>query len=174
MFTSRELVIISSLLRYKITKSVFELSLLPEKMNFEQLIQVFQKAHIYLRENAISAVNQSLTIRNWLFGHYIVEYEQNGEDRARYGTELMKNIADTLSSKNIKGLSARSLRNCRQFYLSYPNVSRILSELALPPSIWQTPSAKSERILKHSECKDFSIFYPIAATPVYRSRDLMR
>ena len=55
-------------------------------MNFEKLIQVFELAHKYLQENAVSAVNQSLTIRNWLFGHYIVEYEQNGEDRAKYGT----------------------------------------------------------------------------------------
>jgi len=70
-------------------------------MNFEQLIQAFEQVHNYLQEKAVSAVNQSLTIRNWLFGHYIVEYEQNGEDRAKYGTELLKSIADRLRSKNI-------------------------------------------------------------------------
>ena len=74
-------------------------------MNFEKLIQAFELAHNYLQENAVSAVNQSLTIRNWLFGHYIVEYEQNGEDRAKYGTELLKNIADRLRNTNLKGLS---------------------------------------------------------------------
>jgi predicted nuclease of restriction endonuclease-like (RecB) superfamily len=116
-------------------------------MNFEQLIKSFEQAHKYLQEHAVSTVNQSLTIRNWVFGHYIVEYEQNGEDRARYGTELMKNIADTLSIKNIKGLSDRSLRNCRQFYLVYPNIDQVLSELALPESIWQSATAKSHKDL---------------------------
>ena len=47
-------------------------------MNFEQLIETFEQANEYLQEKAVSAVNQSLTIRNWLFGHYIVEYEQSG------------------------------------------------------------------------------------------------
>jgi len=101
-------------------------------MNFDQLIQAFEQAHHYLQEKAVSAVNQSLTIRNWLFGHYIVEYEQNGEDRAKYGTELLKNIADRLKSKNIKGLSDRSLRNCRQIYLIYPNINQVLSEYHFP------------------------------------------
>jgi predicted nuclease of restriction endonuclease-like (RecB) superfamily len=117
-------------------------------MNFEQLIQAFEQAHNYLQEKAVSAVNQSLTIRNWLFGHYIVEYEQNGEDRAKYGTELLRSIADRLRSKNMQGLSDRSLRNCRQFYLVYPNMNQVLSEFALPGSIWQTSSAKSKKEIK--------------------------
>ena len=57
-------------------------------MNFEQLIQACEHAHSYLQGTALSAVNQSLTIRNWLFGHYIVEFEQNGEDRAKYGNQF--------------------------------------------------------------------------------------
>lgn len=112
-------------------------------MNFEHLIQILEQAHNYLQGKAVSAVNQSLTIRNWLFGHYIVEYEQNGEDRAKYGMELLKSVADRLISKNIKGLSDRNLRNCRRFYLVYPNISQVLSGFALPGSIWQIPSAKS-------------------------------
>lgn len=120
-------------------------------MNFEQLIQSCEQAHNYLQGKAVSAVNQSLTIRNWLFGQYIVEYEQNGEDRAKYGTELLKKLAENLSSKNIKGLSDRSLRNCRQFYTIYPGISRALSDYALPGSIWQTPSAKYLKDLKIKE-----------------------
>ena len=122
-------------------------------MNFEQLIQVCEQAHNYLQGTAVSTVNQSLTIRNWLFGHYIVEYEQNGEDRAKYGTELLKKLADRLSGKSIKGLSDRNLRNCRQFYLVYPSINQALTEYALPGSIWQTPSAKSGKELKHADYK---------------------
>ncbi len=116
-------------------------------MNFEQLIQTFEQTHNYLQERAVSAVNQSLTVRNWLFGQYIVEYEQNGEDRAKYGEELLKNIATRLLSSNMKGLSDRSLRNCRQFYLVYPQINQVISGLALPGTIWQMPSAKSGKNL---------------------------
>ena len=122
-------------------------------MNFEQLIKTCEQTHNYLQYNAVSAINQSLTIRNWLFGQYIVEYEQNGEDRAKYGTELLKKIADILSSKNIKGLSGRSLRNCRQFYLVYPNINQAVSEFALPASIWQTVSAKSNIKMEYTDYK---------------------
>ncbi|MEN8157236.1 MAG: DUF1016 N-terminal domain-containing protein [Bacteroidota bacterium] len=113
-------------------------------MNFEQLIQTCEQTHTYLQETAVSAVNQHLTIRNWLFGQYIVEYEQNGEDRAKYGTELMRKLAGRLSGKNKKGFTARNLRNCRQFYLAYPQINQVLSDFALPGSIWQSSTAKSE------------------------------
>ena len=120
-------------------------------MNFEQLIQACEQVHNYLQVTAVSAVNQSLTIRNWLFGHYIVEYEQKGIDRAKYGAELLKNLADRLSHKYMKGLSDRNLRNCRQFYFVYPTIYQVLSEFALPESIWQSPTAKSGRELKQTD-----------------------
>lgn len=122
-------------------------------MNFDQLIQTCEQAHHYFQGVAIAAVNQSLTIRNWLFGHHIVEYEQNGEDRAKYGTELFKKLAYRLSSKNIKGLSDRNLRNCRQFYLVYPEISQALTDFELPDPIWQSPTAKSEKELKYKDFK---------------------
>jgi predicted nuclease of restriction endonuclease-like (RecB) superfamily len=117
-------------------------------MNFEQLIQAFEQTHIYLQRQTVSTVNQSLTVRNWLFGQYIVEYEQKGEDRAKYGTELLKSIAFRLLSSDIKGLSDRSLRNCRQLYLVYPQINEVVTGLALPGSIWQMPSAKSGKELE--------------------------
>ena len=122
-------------------------------MNFEHLIQTCEQVHHFLRGAALSAVNQSLTVRNWLFGHHIVEYEQNGEDRAKYGTELLKQLANRLSITNIKGLSDRNLRNCRQFYLVYPEISQALSDFALPGSIWQSATAKSVEELKHKDFK---------------------
>jgi len=68
---------------------------------------------------AASAVNQSLTVRNWLFDFYIVEFEQNGEDRATYGDKLIEKLAEKLS--HIKGVEERSLRRFRQFYMTYPH-----------------------------------------------------
>ena len=51
--------------------------------NFEGLIENVYQTHCLLQENAAKAVNFNLTVRNWLVGWYIVEYEQNGEDRAQ-------------------------------------------------------------------------------------------
>lgn len=113
-------------------------------MNFNQLIQACEQVHNYLQGNAVSAVNQSLTIRNWLFGHYIVEYEQNGEDRATYGDKLLAALAKDLKSKGMNGLSKRNLHYFSQFYLMYPAIYQLVANMNLPKSIVQTVSAQSE------------------------------
>jgi predicted nuclease of restriction endonuclease-like (RecB) superfamily len=85
--------------------------------NLSQLISTINEVHFELQASAANAVNKALTIRNWLIGYYIVEYEQNGEDRAEYGDNVISNIATKL--KNIKGLDERSLRSIRKFYQTY-------------------------------------------------------
>ncbi len=94
---------------------------------FEQLIESVYQAHSVLQTNAVQAVNQSLTLRNWLIGCYILEYEQNGADRAEYGSRLLEDIAVKLKSKGIKGLRSRELHSCRLFYMSYPQILRSVS-----------------------------------------------
>ncbi|MBN1926038.1 MAG: DUF1016 family protein [Prolixibacteraceae bacterium] len=86
--------------------------------NFKKLIATIHNVHQTLQERAASAVNQLLTIRNWLIGYYIVEFEQNGEDRAKYGQSLLASLAREL--EQVRGLDDRSLRRFRQFYLAYP------------------------------------------------------
>ena len=54
-------------------------------MNFESLVGHINQVQDVLQAQAAHAVNLSLTSRNWLVGYYIVEYEQHGEDRAKYG-----------------------------------------------------------------------------------------
>jgi predicted nuclease of restriction endonuclease-like (RecB) superfamily len=77
------------------------------------------------------AINQTLTLRNWLVGAYIVEYEQNGIDRAVYGTQLIENLAKDLKKQGVSGLAVSNLRNFRQFALVYAHLSQgtILSHL---------------------------------------------
>ncbi len=94
-------------------------------MKFNQLIEIINKTHYSLQQRAVSAVDQYLTIRNWLIGFYIVEFEQNGDDRAKYGDRLLEKMAE--DSKNIKGLSFRSLKLFRQFYLAYPRIGQTLT-----------------------------------------------
>lgn len=94
-------------------------------MNFELLVNTIEQTHNQLQQNAIKSVNKHLTIRNWLVGFYIVEFEQKGEDRAKYGENLLAELAKSL---NIKGLSDTSLKLNRQFYNIYPQIHQTLSD----------------------------------------------
>ena len=65
-------------------------------------------------------------MRNWLICAYIVEFEQNGADRAKYGVRLLPTLAKDLKAQAIRGLRARVLLTCRLFCLSYPGISPTL------------------------------------------------
>jgi predicted nuclease of restriction endonuclease-like (RecB) superfamily len=98
--------------------------MIAKQNNFDWLIDNVYQTHCLLQLNAQNAVNQNLTVRNWLIGCYIVEFEQNGEDRAKYGTRLLEEMAKEIKAKGIKGLNSRALRSCRLFYVSYPQIWR--------------------------------------------------
>ena len=95
-----------------------------KQKDFEGLIDNVYQTHCLLLQNAQKAVNLNLTVRNWLIGCYIVEFEQNGEDRAKYGVRLLEEMAKSIKSKGIKGLNIQSLRICRSFYSVYPQFSK--------------------------------------------------
>jgi predicted nuclease of restriction endonuclease-like (RecB) superfamily len=101
------------------------MSAMKKKENFESLVSNISHVHEVFQDYAAKSVNQFLTLRNWLFGYYIVEYEQIGIDRAKYGENLMQEIADKLT--HIKGLRFRQLYLCKDFYLAYPHFLRTLS-----------------------------------------------
>lgn len=74
-------------------------------MNFQELVSVIGLTHTQLQQGAVKAVNQAQTIRNWLIGFYIVEFEQNGEDHAQYGRQLLIKLEQRLDQKglNVRG-----------------------------------------------------------------------
>jgi predicted nuclease of restriction endonuclease-like (RecB) superfamily len=88
-------------------------------MNFDNLSIQIRQVHETLYKSAVKAVNTHITIRNWIIGFYIVEFEQNGSDRAEYGAKLLSKLASTVK---IKGLTAPELSRCRQFYNTYPQI----------------------------------------------------
>jgi len=101
-------------------------------MKFETLVNAIAQTHSHFYQQATKAVNASLTLRNWLIGFYIVEYEQKGEDRAKYGDKLLAKLAERCAS--IKGLDERTFRNFRLFYQYYPQIqSLIVSQLQNTP-----------------------------------------
>ena len=113
-------------------------------MNFESLVGHINQVQDVLQAQAAHAVNLSLTARNWLVGYYIVEYEQHGEDRAKYGDKLLKNLARRL---NRRGLGERRLYEYRLTYQVYPQLSGIVAEYVVKngqDEILRLTTAKSE------------------------------
>ena len=62
-------------------------------MNFDLLLNTIQQTHTVFQQKAVKSVNVSLTLRNWLIGYYIVEFEQNSEERAKYGGSLLVKLS---------------------------------------------------------------------------------
>lgn len=113
----------------------------------QNLVTVISETQSYFRQQAQKQVNIGLTLRNWFFGFYIVEYEQKGNDRAVYGENLIRNLSKLLGENNLKGFSEVNLRMYRSFYLCYPEIQQTLSvELYINDfqrnTILQTVSAK--------------------------------
>ena len=129
-------------------------------MTIEQLSQQIVRVQDVMQVQASHAVNLSLTARNWLIGHHIVEYEQHGQDRAQYGTQLLNKLAARIKRR---GLEARRLRECRLFYSCYPQldtevitfVGKLLKENQVTPipEIWRSVPAK----LQNTENQDDGI-----------------
>ena len=94
-------------------------------MNFESLVGRINQVQDVLQAQAAHAINLSLTARNWLVGYYIVEFEQHGEDRAKYGDKLLKNLAKSL---NRRGLGERRLYEYRLTYQVYPQLGSVVAD----------------------------------------------
>jgi hypothetical protein len=97
-------------------------------MNFEQLVSLLKQTHTELQRRAVRSVNTALVMRNWLFGWYIVEYEQKGEDRAKYGSRLLARLSKQLTQVGIKGASLTNLKLCRLFYERYTQIGQTVSD----------------------------------------------
>ena len=116
----------------------------PRVLDFGALVTAIGQVHERCAIQAGKAVNIAVTVRNWAIGCYIREYEQHGSDRAAYGAKLLDSLARRLASAPIVGLASRTLRQCRQFYVTYPGMWQALSAKSqggLPlPGFWQTLS----------------------------------
>lgn len=99
--------------------------------SFDELARLIGTVHHDSYDSAVKAVNRIATVRNYVIGFYIVEYEQNGSDRAVYGSRLIKNLAEKI---NKKGLNETLLKVSRSFYLEYPQIKDYLSGKSATPS----------------------------------------
>ncbi|MBE7629570.1 PDDEXK nuclease domain-containing protein [Tenacibaculum piscium] len=81
------------------------------------------------QKNAVRAINQERVLLYWNIGKHIVEEEQNGKERANYGSYLIKTLAKELTKDFGSGFSFRQLNFCRQFYSTFPIVNALRSQL---------------------------------------------
>jgi hypothetical protein len=133
-------------------------------MDFKELITALSKINEQLREQSIRAVNTSLTLRTWFFGFYILEFEQNGKDRAGYGKALLANIAAEMKALCIANTDERELRRYRQFYIIYPGAANLIAanhqirEL-LPPKLLQKEPENKKPLNRGLANPDLNIPY---------------
>ena len=94
--------------------------------SFNDLASIVQTTHDAAQSSAVKAINRMQTMRNWLIGYYIVEFEQNGKDRAEYGTQLLKKLEERVDRK---GLTTTLFKWARKFYRLYP---QMMENLPIP------------------------------------------
>ena len=100
-----------------------------ELLNIDiHIIEDIKKLLIESRQELQKSVNSTMVQTYWNIGRIIVEDEQNGEKKAKYGTKQLEQISNSLTVEFGKGFDARNLRNMRQFYVVFP--------------IWHSVSAK--------------------------------
>lgn len=97
------------------------------------------------RRAAARSVNALMTASYWEIGRRIVEFEQDGLERATYGEEMIKRLGADLSRQFGRGFGWRNLAQMRAFYLAWPTdqILQTLSAKSPAPQIRQTLSSKS-------------------------------
>ncbi len=92
------------------------------------------------RNTTYTVANTEMIKAYWLIGRRIVEEEQNGKERAKYGKEIIKNVSKELTESFGRGFSERTIREYRQFYSRFPD---LLIHEDEEENIWRTPFAIS-------------------------------
>lgn len=82
------------------------------------------------RRQAYQAVNTFLVKTYWEIGKRIVEYEQEGKERAEYGSSLLDTLSKDLKVKYGKGFSKSNVYLMRQFYLKYQKFQTVSGKLS--------------------------------------------
>jgi predicted nuclease of restriction endonuclease-like (RecB) superfamily len=98
------------------------------KPNYKKLLTAIGVTIEQARQNAVRAINIGLLKANWEIGRHIVEFEQRGQERAEYGSDLLARLSKDLKQLYGKGFGRRNILDMRRFYLAYQK--------------WQTVSAK--------------------------------
>ncbi len=120
-------------------------------LEFGKLLELFKQTQATMQTQAARAIDTALVVRNWLFGWYIVEYENGGAERAElYGKKLLQRLSTELEQVGLKGVSLTNLKQFRLFYESYKEISQALPDQSLETAVQelrQTPPVEALTVL---------------------------
>lgn len=97
-----------------------------ELMDTEDELKFYQDVHAILDEaksKTYEVANNIMTYAYWSVGERIIEQEQKGSRKAKYGSYLIKRLSQELTDEYGTGFSVANIRNCRQLYLTFPKES---------------------------------------------------
>ena len=100
-----------------------------EDSEYVRLVSLISGVWDKAKNDAALAVNTELLDASWETGRYIVEFEQGGKAKARYGEQLITNLAKDLTRMRGKGFSRSNLIYMRKFYLTFPKSETLSHQL---------------------------------------------
>ncbi|KAF2327009.1 PDDEXK nuclease domain-containing protein [Flavobacterium nitrogenifigens] len=114
-----------------------------EKQPYSELIDKIGTLLQNGRQQAVQSVNTILVQTYWYVGQHIVEFEQKGNEKAEYGSQLFERLSKDLVQAHGKGFSRSNLLYMRKLYLSFP-ISETLSHLLTWSHYFEILKADSE------------------------------
>lgn len=122
-------------------------------ISFGDLVSAVESVHRYSHQSAVKAINRYATMRNWLIGFFIVEYQQKGKDRAVYGEKLLKRLEESLGTR---GLNVTLFQNCRLFYALYPQVAGLFQIEIQPTALAESGKIEPRRAIQPTLSAEFA------------------
>lgn len=101
----------------------------PEKQPYSILMETIGSLLQQGRQQAAQAVNTILVKTYWTIGQHIVEFEQDGNEKAEYGSQLLDTLSKDLTLNFGKGFSRSNIFQIRQFYIKFQNVQTLSGQL---------------------------------------------
>ena len=87
---------------------------------YQELLERISHRYVEGQAQAVRSVNETIVETNWQIGKYIVEFEQGGQKKAKYGSKLLNNLSRDLTLRHGQGFSRSNLNYMRLFYLRFP------------------------------------------------------
>jgi predicted nuclease of restriction endonuclease-like (RecB) superfamily len=103
---------------------------LPVRRHYKKLLNDIGVTIERAKQTAAVAINHELVKANWEIGKHIVEFEQKGNEKAEYGSQLLARLSKDLKLKFGKGFSKSSVYLSREFYLNYPIFQTLSGKLS--------------------------------------------
>ena len=100
-----------------------------EPLTYNGLVGELGELFLKAKRKVATAINEALVITYWRMGKYIVEYEQCGADRAKYGSELLKTLSFDLRARYGRGFNRNNLQYMRKLYRAFPKCTTLSCKL---------------------------------------------